>query len=123
VVASIDHRPAARQRVAVAVTPAIALALETQLLLSEAREHVAELERSRALVVETADTARRRLERDLHDGAQQRLLVVGMRLAHAADERPASDAWRTAVTYVGDALAELRRIGRGDAAIIAELGL
>jgi signal transduction histidine kinase len=123
VVASIDHPRAARQRVAVAVTPAIALALETQLLLAEARAHVAELERSRAVAVDTTDAARRRLERDLHDGAQQRLLVVGMRLAHAADEQPTSDTWRIAVTHVADALAELRRIGRGDAAIIAELGL
>lgn len=121
VVATIDHRPGARQRVAAAVTPAIALALETQLLLAEARQHLAELERSRARVVETTDAARRRLERDLHDGAQQRLLVVGMRLAHVADKRPV-DEWRTVIAHVANALGELRRIGRGDAAIIAELG-
>ena len=122
VVATIHHSPAARGRVAAAVTPATALALETQLLLQRANEQLAKLTASRATAVLTADNARRRLERDLHDGAQQRLLVVGMQLTHASSGSPDSPL-TTAAGYVAEALADLRRIGRGDAAIVAELGL
>jgi signal transduction histidine kinase len=123
VVATIRHAPAARSRIAAAVTPATALALETQLLLQQARQQLVELEASRATAVQTTDEARRRLERDLHDGAQQRLLVVGMALAHAADGEASDGPLRAAASRVAMALTDLRRIGRGDAAIIAELGL
>jgi signal transduction histidine kinase len=123
VVATIHHDPSSRSRIAAAVTPATALALETQLLLLQAREQLVELETSRATAVQTIDEARRRLERDLHDGAQQRLLVVGMDLAHAAEGEAPGGPLRTAASRVAVALSDLRRIGRGDAAIIAELGL
>jgi signal transduction histidine kinase len=124
VVATIHHRPAAHDRVAAAVTPAIALALETELLVERARIQLVELQRSRATAVLAADDARRRLERNLHDGAQQRLLVVGMRLAHAATAPGGRDSrWGDAAAEVAAALRDVRRIGRGDAAIIAELGL
>ena len=125
VVATIHHRPAARGRIAAVVSPAVALALETQLVLKQAQAQLEDLERSRAKAVQTADDARRRLERDLHDGAQQRLLVVGMGLAHAAMDRDDEKGarWQAAADTVAEALVELRRIGRGDAAIIAELGL
>jgi signal transduction histidine kinase len=123
VVATIHHRPAAHDRVAATVTPAIALALETELLVERARIQLVELQRSRATAVLAADDARRRLERNLHDGAQQRLLVVGMRLAHAASAPGADDSpWGDAAAEVAAALRDVRRIGRGDAAIIAELG-
>jgi signal transduction histidine kinase len=91
-------------------------------VLREAATQVTELERSRATSVRVTDDARRGLERNLHDGAQQRLLVVGMQLANASDGS-ANTGRRTAAGHVADALQELRRIGRGDAAIIAELGL
>jgi signal transduction histidine kinase len=121
--ATIHHRPGSRARVAAAVTPSIALALETQLVLSDANAQVVELERSRATEVRVTDESRRSLERNLHDGAQQRLLVVGMHLANACDDGPVGSQRRSAAGLVADALHELRRIGRGDAAIIAELGL
>ena len=123
VVATISHSPSARSRVAAAVTPATALALETQLLLQRARQQLVELEASRATAVETADEARRLLERDLHDGAQQRLLVVGMSLGHAAGAEAPDGPLGAAASRVALALTDLRRIGRGDVAIIAELGL
>ena len=41
---------------------------------------------SRREIIRTADATRRRLERDLHDGAQQRLLLLGMTLAAHAEE-------------------------------------
>ena len=97
--------------------------METQLILSDANAQVVELERSRAASVRVTDEARRSLERNLHDGAQQRLLVVGMQLANASDEGPVGSQRRSAAGLVADALQELRRIGRGDAAVIAELGL
>jgi hypothetical protein len=122
-VATIHHRPGSRGRVAAAVTPSIALALETQLVLSDANAQVIELERSRAASVHVTDESRRNLERNLHDGAQQRLLVVGMHLANACNEGPLGSQRQSAASLVADALQELRRIGRGDAAIIAELGL
>jgi signal transduction histidine kinase len=123
-VATLEHAPGASERVGAAVTPALALALETQQLHAATADRLDELQRSRRTAVERSDEARRRLERDLHDGAQQRMLIVGMQLAHAAGSRdPNSDTLAAAAGEVGVALAELRRLGRGDAAIIAELGL
>lgn len=123
IVATISHVASARNRVAAAVTPATALALETQWLLAQARRQLVEVETSRSAAVHTTDEARRRLERDLHDGAQQRLLVVGMELAHAAERDGQDGRLRSAAARIGQALTDVRRIGRGDAAIIAELGL
>jgi PAS domain S-box-containing protein len=78
---------------------------------------VAELEASRARIIAAGDAARRRIERDLHDGAQQRLLVASVSL-HAAeraldqnrDVRPLLEAARTELDA---GLAELRELARG----------
>ena len=59
-----------------AVGGAAALALENERLDAELRANVQELRASRARVVESADAARRRIERDLHDGAQQQLVAL-----------------------------------------------
>ena len=56
------------------------LALENARLQAELRAQLVELRESRARIVRAADEERRRLERDLHDGAQQRLLALGMGL-------------------------------------------
>ena len=122
-VATLVHRPDSRSRVVAAVTPAVAIALETELVRREAEAQLAELERSRAQATRRVDDARRRLERNLHDGAQQRLLVTGMQLGNALAGETVSESRRAAAELVGEALHELRRIGRGDAAIVAELGL
>ena len=55
------------------------LALENERLQAELRAQLAELRESRARIVRAGDEERRRLERDLHDGAQQRLLGSGWR--------------------------------------------
>src|SRR4029077_15054002 len=55
-------------------------ALENERLQAALRSQLAELRESRARIVRAGDEERRRLERDLHDGAQQRLLGVGMAL-------------------------------------------
>jgi PAS domain S-box-containing protein len=78
---------------------------------------VAELEASRARIIAAGDAARRRIERDLHDGAQQRLLVASVRL-HAAeraldqnrDPKPMLEAARAELDA---GLAELRELARG----------
>jgi signal transduction histidine kinase len=75
------------------------------------------LERSRARVIEAADAERRRVGRDLHDGAQQRLLAVGTLLKVAGlkldDEHEAADVLRLAQDELNEAHAELRDLARG----------
>ena len=77
---------------------------------------VSELERTRAIAVEDAVAALRRVERDLHDGAQVRLAAVTMNLGMALDKTRDSEVRElldAAQTGVGEALADLRRIARG----------
>ena len=66
-----------------AVGSAGRLALENERLHAELRAQLAELQASRARIVRTADEERRRLERDLHDGAQQRLVALAVQLRTA----------------------------------------
>ena len=84
-VAMIRHDPALddEPELLQGVAAAAALALENERLDVELRARVEELRASRARIVEAADEERRRLERDLHDGAQQRLvsLALNLRLA------------------------------------------
>jgi signal transduction histidine kinase len=77
---------------------------------------VSELERTRAIAVEDAAAALRRVERDLHDGAQVRLAAVAMNLGMAQDKTGDSEVRElldAAQAGVGEALADLRRIARG----------
>jgi signal transduction histidine kinase len=109
---------------------AVRLGLENERLQAEALAHLAELRASRARIVETGDAERRRLERDLHDGAQQRLLALSydIRLAlTAAEEEGDSKAaalLREALDRSHEALGELRELAHGIyPAILAEAGL
>jgi signal transduction histidine kinase len=84
----------------------------------ELTEAVRKLEISRARLVQVGDEERRRLERDLHDGAQQRLVSLGMslRLAqrHLGDGQVDVDAViDESVAELGTAVAELRQIAHG----------
>ena len=54
--------------------------------ITDRKEAEAEMRASRARIVEAADEARQELERDLHDGAQQRLVELGLQLRHGARE-------------------------------------
>jgi signal transduction histidine kinase len=89
----------------------------------------AELNASRARIVATADDTRRRIERDLHDGAQQLLTSLSLELRAAANDVTAgADELREdlarAATAVTAALDELREIARGiHPAILSEGGL
>ncbi|MCI2422916.1 sensor histidine kinase [Saccharopolyspora sp. K220] len=95
----------------------------------ENAEARAELAASRARVVAAADEARRRLERDLHDGAQQRLISLALELRMVQDavseEVPELYAHIGRITgRLAEALEELREISRGlHPAILSEGGL
>jgi signal transduction histidine kinase len=77
-----------------------------------------EVEASRARLVQVGDRERRRLERDLHDGAQQRLVSLGMALRLAQRQRKGADPeldglLDQTVAELGTAVAELRQIAHG----------
>jgi signal transduction histidine kinase len=102
-----------------------AAALQRRLAAESARR--AEIESSRARIVEAGDAARRRLERDLHDGAQQQLVVASLTLTRAAARAcgtPAEALVAEALAQVRNALAELRELARGiHPAVLSERGL
>lgn len=87
-----------------------------------------ELLASRARLVASADEARRRIMRDLHDGAQQRLVALALRLQTAAeyctDLRAARDSLRAAVADAFEINNELREVTHGiHPAVLSEAGL
>jgi signal transduction histidine kinase len=100
-----------------AVGAAAALTLENERLDAELRARVDELRASRARIVTAGYAERRRLERDLHDGAQQRLMALGINLRLARDQI-GSDAEAAALLdasleELNEATAELRELARG----------
>jgi signal transduction histidine kinase len=106
------------------------LAVDNERLRAEILAQLEDLRASRARIVETADTTRRRLERDLHDGAQQRLLALSfeLRLAQAAAAKEADDGLAGLLAEASDearnALRELRELAHGIyPAVLTEAGL
>jgi signal transduction histidine kinase len=109
---------------------AVRLALENERLQAEALAQLDQLRASRVRIVETGDSERRRLERDLHDGAQQRLLALSydLRLAQTQAETdgdaPTGSLLTDAIGQAKAALGELRDLAHGIyPAILAEAGL
>ncbi|HEX6702601.1 MAG TPA: histidine kinase [Gaiellaceae bacterium] len=102
---------------------------ELERLQGELRDRLVELQASRARIVEAGDAERRRLERNLHDGAQQRLvsLSLTLRLAKARiHENPdaAQELLNGAAEELAHALEELRELARGiHPAVLTERGL
>src|SRR5215218_10433165 len=100
-----------------AVGAAAGIALENGRLEAELRARLQELHGSRTRVVEAQQNERRRLERDLHDGAQQRLVALALELgvlAEQADSDPATKTrLRRARGEVAQSLNELRDVARG----------
>jgi signal transduction histidine kinase len=105
------------------------LALEHEALHAARRARLKELRASRARVVATTDAKRRELERDLHDGAQQRLVAVALaiRLARrqiAAGDEELDARLAEAETGVRAAAAQLRELAHGlFPAVLADEGL
>jgi signal transduction histidine kinase len=110
--------------------PAARLSVENERLQAEVLAELAELRRSRARIVERGDRERQRLERNLHDGAQQRLLALSydLRLAHASAQADGdvelTELVESAVEDAQTALEELRELAHGIyPAILTEAGL
>jgi signal transduction histidine kinase len=87
-------------------------------LEAELRDTIQELRRSRARVAHAADTERRRIERDLHDGCQQRLIALRIKLALAeeimgGENRPAGDLIQEIAADAETALEDLHALVHG----------
>jgi signal transduction histidine kinase len=112
-----------------AVTSAAGLALENERLHAELRAHVDDLRESRARIVEAGDAERRRLERNLHDGAQQRLVTMALHLRLVeskleSDSEGAAPLVAQVREELTEALEELRELARGiHPAILSDRGL
>ena len=91
------------------------LALENARLHAELRAQLVELRESRARIVRAGDEERRRLERDLHDGAQQRLLALGMglQLLRGHIDPSAEELLMESELELQKALRELRELAQG----------
>jgi signal transduction histidine kinase len=95
------------------------LAIEITRLRVELRRQLAEVEASRARIVAAAYEERRRIERDLHDGAQQRLVSIGLAMRHAQHQLSQLSPDRAlptldgAVAELSVAIDELRELARG----------
>jgi signal transduction histidine kinase len=111
------------------VAAAAGLAMENERLQAQLRARVEELRASRARIVEAGTQERRRLERNLHDGAQQRLVALSLTLRLAQgklhkDPDKANDLINAAQEELTLALAELRELARGiHPAILSDRGL
>jgi signal transduction histidine kinase len=116
-IAVLIHDPALLDDPALveSVRATAALVLENERLAAEVRSQLAEVRRSRGRIVAAADAERRRIERNLHDGAQQRLVTLSVALAlEASRADPATArALSRAQDEVEDAIAELRELARG----------
>jgi signal transduction histidine kinase len=130
--ALVLHDPAlvSEPELARALGSAARLSVENEALRAEAMAQLHALQTSRARIVESADSARRRLERDLHDGAQQRLLALSydLRLARAGaaddDDGELVSMLDAAAEATESALEELRELAHGIyPAILTEAGL
>ena len=111
------------------VAAATRLALENERLTAEVLTQLGEVRASRARIVLAGDAERRRVERDLHDGAQQRLVTLALALRIARDRLDGSDprvgaSLDQASHELDLALAELRALARGlHPTVLTEEGL
>jgi signal transduction histidine kinase len=101
------------------VSSALRLSVDNGRLRSEIERTLEQVRQSRQRIVEAGVEARRRIERDLHDGAQQHLVSLGMRLRLAAnsarsagDEQLAGELEET-ITMLNQSLRELRELAHG----------
>jgi signal transduction histidine kinase len=100
-----------------AVGAAAGIALENGRLQAEQKAHLEEIKGSRARVIEAGQKERQRLERNLHDGAQQRLVALSLELSmlkrQLVDDAPASERLERARGEIAASLEELRAVARG----------
>jgi signal transduction histidine kinase len=130
-IAAIVHDPALLEdpELVHAAGAAAALALENERLEAELRAKVEELRQSRRRLVDVGLSQRRQLERDLHDGAQQRLVSLALTLRMARERLgPDSDEARRLLERSSvereETLKELRELARGiHPAVLSDRGL
>ena len=101
-----------------AIRAAAAIAIEKEQLREEAQERLAELRASRERLVAAGDAERRRLERNLHDGAQQRLVALALQLRMIErriqiDPAAATELVNSASDELASSLSELRELAQG----------
>jgi signal transduction histidine kinase len=122
-----DPRVSSGESIKATIGTALLLALDNERLRSEGLAQLADLRASRARIVETGDAERRRLERNLHDGAQQRMLALSFDLRRAAADARAPGAKEMLASAEAEAraaLAELRDLAHGIfPAVLEESGL
>jgi signal transduction histidine kinase len=116
-VAALVHDPALLDEPALveSVRATAGLVLENERLAAEVRAQLTEVRASRARIVAATDAERRRIERNLHDGAQQRLVTLSLALGLAAsrDDGSGSAALSHAQDEIEEAIVELRELARG----------
>jgi signal transduction histidine kinase len=132
-VAAIVHDPSLLEEPELvrAAGAAARLALENAQLQAETRAQLAQVKESRVRIVTAADEERRRIERDLHDGAQQRLAALAaqlgaaqLRLGSREADPAVEELLRSAVVELRAANEELRELVRGVyPAILTDEGL
>jgi signal transduction histidine kinase len=127
-IAILIHDPAVDAGLVGSAAAASRLALENERLAAALRAQLDEVRASRTRIVEATDEERRRIERDLHDGAQQRLVALGFTLRRAnrrADADPElAQLLDDANRELEDGLRELRALARGiHPAALADGGL
>src|SRR5580704_1077985 len=121
----LEHEPQLIKLTAAAAS----MALEHARLQAEVQAQLEQVRASRARIVEAGDAARRRIERDLHDGAQQRLVTLSLALGMARSQVAGSDPSLAALLEgaskeAREAIAELRELARGiHPAVLTETGL
>jgi signal transduction histidine kinase len=111
-----------------AAAAASSLAIDNERLKADLHARLEELRESRLRIVEATDQARRRIERDLHDGAQQQLVALALELrllkARAKDHPDLEPLVDGLSERLASALAELRELARGiHPAILTDRGL
>jgi signal transduction histidine kinase len=129
-VGAIIHDPAlhAESQVLEAALATAQLALENERLQAELAARLQQLKSSHARGLEAVVAERRRLERNLHDGAQQRLVALALTLRMAQAKLPEGDPARelldSASSELAEALEDLRELARGiHPAVLSERGL
>jgi signal transduction histidine kinase len=111
-----------------AACAAVAATIDDERLRADLRAQVRDEQASRARIVAASDRQRRRFERNLHDGAQQRLvgLALTLRLAgrRAGGDRPVDDLLAEAASELDEAIGDLHELARGlHPAIVTDAGL
>jgi len=130
-IAALMHDPALEDNAELidSVCAAAAMTLENERLQAELRARLGELQASRARLVDATEVERRRIERDLHDGTQQRLVSLAMSLGLLDTKLPEDPAGakpiaREARQALAVALEELRELSQGiHPSVLTERGL